>query len=136
MAENISPEIEEKLTKLILKMLSKYLEKKGVLRNMFYYLECRYNLLIMEYMVGCVKITVQCPTLDSLENLWSDTLSGHLDKLAEEYLMTSTIKTELGTDAVKFKVTIKEEDYLACKMSFSQLSGKLFHIFVLALYHF
>lgn len=97
--------------------------------------EC-YNLSMKTYGVGCLEITVQCTTLGSLKLLWRDFLSGHLDKLAEEYLVSSTIKTKLDVDIVKFKVTIKEEDYLACKTSFLQHSGKFFHIFVLASYDF
>lgn len=136
MPENTTPEILKELSDEMDRMCSKYLKNKGMSNHFFDYLKRCHNVMVETLTGGCIKITVQCPTLDSLENLWSATLSGHLDKAAETYLLTSTIKTKLGVDTVKFKVTIKEEDYSACKMSFLQLSGKFFHTFLLALYHF
>lgn len=135
MPEDTPPKKEEELWDELSGILSNYLKHKGTPGNFLSFFESCYNLLVEKFSRGCVKITVQCLTLDGLEHLWSDTLSGHLDKVAEKYL-ASTIKTKLGIDTVKFKVTIKEEDYLACKMSFLQLSGKFFHTFLLALYHF
>ena len=136
MPKDTPPEIKEKISEEMNRMVSIYLTNKGMSNSLVNYFERCYNLVVETFTNGCIKITVQCPTLDILERLWSDTLSGHLDKVAEEYLMTSTIKTKLGVDTVKFKVTIKEEDYSTCKKSFLQLSGKFFHTFLLALYHF
>lgn len=120
----------------ILQDAATYIKNNKISPHFFNFLQDSYNLKVRAYGKGCLEITVQCPTLDSLQRLWRDTLSGHLDKVAQEYLVTSTIKTKLGVDTVKFKVTIKEEDYSACNESFLQLSGKFVHIFALALYQF
>lgn len=118
----------------ILQDAATYIKNNKISPHFFNFLQDSYNLKVRAYGKGCLEITVQCPTLDSLQRLWRDTLSGHLDKVAQEYLVTSTIKTKLGVDTVKFKVTIK--DYSACNESFLQLSGKFVHIFALALYQF
>ena len=64
---------------------------------------------------GSVIIILDCPTLDSLEHLWNDYLAGHLDNLAERYLVTNELKKKLDLDTVCLKTTIVEEDYLNCK---------------------
>ena len=133
--DGLPAEKKQEIMKEILFKLDEYARNKELSHNLFSYLEDCYNVLVETYTIGCVEITVQCPTLYSLQRLWIDTLSSNLDKVVEKYLVTNTIKTKLGVDTVKFKVTIKEEDYLACKMSLLQHSGKFFHIFVLALYH-
>ena len=136
MAKELNDEQEKELTDELIRYATTYFKNNKMSSCFFSFLQDWYNLEMKTYGVGCLEITVQCPTLDSLQLLWRDFLSGHLDKLAEEYLVSSTIKTKLDVDIVKFKVTIKEEDYLACKASFLQHSGKFFHIFVLALYDF
>ena len=108
------------------RMVSIYLTNKGMSNSLVNYFERCYNLVVETFTNGCIKITVQCPTLDILERLWSDTLSGHLDKVAEEYLMTSTIKTKLGVDTVKFKVTRRTTQHVRSRscnflVSFSTL---------------
>ena len=133
--DGLPAEKKQKITDLILVHLNIYVGNEGLSHNLFSYLHKCYNLVLNTFGLGCVEITVQCLTLDGLQRLWSDTLSGNLDKVVEKYLVTNTIKKKLGVDTVKFKVNIKEEDYSACKMSLLQHSGKFFHIFVLALYH-
>ena len=136
MAKELNDEQEKKLSDELIRYATTYLKNNKMSSCFFSILQDCYNLVMKTYGLGCLEITVQCPTLDSLQLLWRDFLSGHLDKLAEEYLVSSTIKTKLDVDIVKFKVTIKKEDYSACKTSFLQHSGKFFHIFVLALYDF
>ncbi|PFX14620.1 Reticulocyte-binding protein 2-like a [Stylophora pistillata] len=82
-----------------------------------------YNVCVGKLGIGCLEITVQCPTLDSLERLWSDTRSGCIDKFAEKFLVTSTFKTKLGVENMTLKVEIKEEDYKACRESFNPHLG-------------
>ena len=70
---------------------------------------------------GSVIINLDCPTLDSLEHLWSDYLAGHLDILAERYLVTDDIKKKLNLETICLKTTIEEEDYLNCKKALMEL---------------
>ena len=78
--------------------------------------------------VKCVIIILQCPTLQSLEHLWNNCLSGHLDKVAERYLVTDEMKEKLNLETICLKTTIEQDDYLNCKKVLMELpstcSGK------------
>ena len=71
--------------------------------------------------MGSVVIILDCPTLDSLEHLWRDYLAGHLDKVAERYLVTNEIKEKLKLEGNCLKTTIAEENYLNCKKALAKL---------------
>ncbi len=111
------------------KLINKYLDShddvtsaKG--RNDFLnYIEETHGLLIKTLGLGCLEIIVQCPTLSSLESLWRDYCSGHLNDVAERFLVTDEIIRELEVETITLKTTITKEDYLACK-SFLKTSGK------------
>ena len=74
---------------------------------------------------GSLILTVECPTLESLERLWNDYQSGCLNDIAESYLVTDELKRKLGLDHVKFRITIEEENYLICKKALMKISGEL-----------
>ena len=78
--------------------------------------------------VKSVIIILQCPTLQSLEHLWNNCLSGHLDKVAERYLVTDEMKEKLNLETICLKATIEQDDYLNCKKVLMELpstcSGK------------
>lgn len=96
----------------------------GELRDVIDFLVDAYNVIIRRLGFGCLEITVQCLTLDSLESLWEDYRSGHLSEVAERCLVTSEIKRKLGLETIKLTTTIEEDDYLACKKSLLENSGK------------
>ena len=72
---------------------------------------------------GCIKITVICRTLKTLEWLWNDYRSGHLNKVAEKCLITQKVKDELDMETITLTTTILQEDYLTCKLSLVEISG-------------
>ena len=74
-----------------------------------------YNLALKSVGVGSLEITFQCPSLESLESLWSDYQTGHLNNIAQRYLVTDDIKKKLNLENVKLKTTIEEENYRICK---------------------
>ena len=74
-----------------------------------------YNLALKSVGVGSLEITFQCTSLESLECLWSDYQSGHLNDIAERYLVTDDIKKKLNLENVSLKTIIEEENYLICK---------------------
>ena len=90
------------------------------------YLISEFNVCLMKLGIGCLEITVQCLTLDSLESLWRDYRSGHLSEVAERCLVTSEIKRELGLETITLRTTIKEDDYLACKKVLLENSRKFY----------
>ena len=74
-----------------------------------------YEVLVVAVCKGSIVVILKCPTLERLEQLWSDYLSGHLDKVAERYLITDKMKKKLNQETICLKTTIYEENYLNCK---------------------
>ena len=62
-----------------------------------------------------LRVAVEYENLEMLEQLWRDYRSGYLNVVAEKCLLTDDIKRRFHLTSVKFKTTILEEDYLACK---------------------
>ena len=96
---------------------------KEEVKKFFCYLAEKLGLMNISSEKGCMKINVTCRSLEILDRLWDDYHSGHLNEVAEEYLITEQVKDELGMEAIKLKTTILEEDYLACKSSLSKTPG-------------
>ena len=74
--------------------------------------------------MGSLIILFKCQSLKSLELLWSDYLSGHLDKMAEWYLVTDEVKEKLNLETIRVKTTIEEENYLNCRKVLLECSGE------------
>jgi len=68
---------------------------------------------------------VQCSTLEILERLWTDYQSGHLNEVAESFLVTEKIRRKFDIESLTLKTTIDREDYLACRRSFTKHLGEL-----------
>ena len=88
------------------------------------YIEKAYEVAVMMVKTGSLIITVQCPTLESLESLWKDYCFGELNNIVERFLVTDELKRKLGMDNVRLKTTIEEENYLICKKAFMENSGE------------
>ena len=67
---------------------------------------------------GSLLITVKCDSLQILERLWEDYLSGHLGEVIQRSFVTEEILTEFSLAELKLKTTISEEEYKACKAYF------------------
>ena len=64
---------------------------------------------------GKMRIAVECRNLKSLESLWQDYRSGHLNTVAEKLFVTDDIKERFGVESINIETTILEQDYLVCK---------------------
>ena len=84
-----------------------------------------YGLLFERFDKGSLIIIFNCQSLQSLEHLWSDYLSGHLDKMAEQYLVTNEMKEKLNMETIRLKTTIEEENYLQCRKVLMERSSVL-----------
>ena len=80
-----------------------------------------YGVLLVTVRQGSVIVILDCPTLKSLEHLWSDYLSGHLNKVAQRCLLTEEMRKKLNLEAICLKTTITEENYLICKKALMEL---------------
>ena len=73
---------------------------------------------------GSLIISLNCKTLKGLDQLWNDYLSGHLNKVAERYLVTDKMKRKLKLRKINLKTTIEEENYLNCRKVLFEISGE------------
>lgn len=96
------------------------LEELGLLVN---YLERMRNLLVVGAHVDCLIVTVRCSSLQILDELWEDYHTGHLNEMAQKYLVTKEILKKFGLIELKLVTTIVEEEYRACRQYFLQWSG-------------
>ena len=83
-----------------------------------------YKLLLKYAVDGSLIIVLNCQRIESLEHLWDDYLSGHLDKVAERYLVTVEMKKRLNLETINLKTTIEKENYLNCRKVLLDCSGE------------
>jgi len=108
---------------------SKYLKtidpsKPEDLNGFVYYLEKVRKTLIVDTQSGSLIITVECRSLEMLDELWSDYCTGFLNKMVQKFLVTDEVLKELGLTEVKLATTILEEEYRACRDHLLQHSGE------------
>ena len=94
------------------------------LNGFVYYMEKVRNVLIVGAQPGSLILTVKCPSLEILEELWNDYCTGRLNEMAQKFLVTVDILIALGLTAVKLTTTIPDEDYRACREYFVQRLGE------------
>ena len=82
-----------------------------------------YKVRLVTLGVASVIIILDCPTLESLDRLWYDYISGHLDKVAERYLVTDKMKKRLDLETVCLQTTITKENYFNCRKALMELSS-------------
>ena len=104
--QNVNPSTEEELN--------------GFLR----YMRDVRQVAVVDTHQGSLIITVECSSLDILEGLWEDYRTGHLNDVAQTYLVTEDILKELGLIEVKLITTILEDEYRACREYFLQKPGE------------
>ena len=78
------------------------------------------KLIITDFSLGCLVITVKCESLMILEELWKDYLSGHLGKVVQNCFVTEMILKELNPAELRLKTIMDVEEYNACKMFFEK----------------
>ncbi|XP_068717330.1 ankyrin-1-like [Montipora capricornis] len=88
------------------------------------HLEQAFQLLLRTVDVSSLVIIVDCQTLKGLDHLWNDYLSGHLNTMAEQCLVTDEMKQKLGLETISLKTTIDKENYLICRKFLTQIPGE------------
>ena len=73
---------------------------------------------------GSLIMTVRCTSLRILDELWKDYCTGHLQEVAQRYLVTEDILQQWGLDSVQLKLTISEEEYKAYRKKFLKNEGR------------
>ena len=97
---------------------------RNSLRMLFQYLANQLKVTVRHFDQGSLLITVECSSLQILEDLWDDYKSGHLGEVAQETLILAEVLEKLGITEVKLKTFISEKDYLEGKRILMANSGK------------
>ncbi|XP_022778089.1 E3 ubiquitin-protein ligase TRIM71-like [Stylophora pistillata] len=84
------------------------------------YLENEHKVSVIDARSGSLEIQVKPPTLESLESLKNDYCSGHLNEMAENFILTAEVREKLDLKDESLKTTIKRGDYLECRKFFLQ----------------
>lgn len=87
------------------------------------YLQEMRKVLLVDAQIGSLIITVECSSLQILDELWEDYCTGRLNDEAQEFLVTDDILNEFGLLEVKLAISILEEEYKACRRYFLHLPG-------------
>ena len=87
------------------------------------YLQEVRKVLLVGAQMGSLIITVECSSLQILDELWEDYCTGHLNDMAQEFLVTDDILKEFGLLEVKLAISILEEEYKDCRQYFLHLPG-------------
>ena len=87
------------------------------------FLERIHKVLVADVHLRCLIVTVRCSSLQILDELWADYRTGHLNEMAQKYLVTKEILKKFGLIELKLMTTIVEEEYRACRQYFLQLPG-------------
>ncbi|XP_015761223.1 PREDICTED: uncharacterized protein LOC107340384 [Acropora digitifera] len=89
--------------------------KETSLRDFLEFLKEAYKVFPHALNKGSLIVSLNCKTLKGLDQLWNDYLFGHINKVAERYLVTDEMKTKLNLRKINFQTSIEEENYLKCR---------------------
>lgn len=97
--------------------------KPEELNGYLQYLKDVRQVLFVDAQTGSLIITVECNSLKILEGLWNDYSTGHLNEMAQKYLVTDNILKEFGLTEVKLTTAILMKEYKACREHLLLQSG-------------
>ena len=82
------------------------------------YMEKVRQVIVVDKKSGSLKITLECTSLEILDEPWQDYCTGNLGKVVQAFLVTEDILKKLGLTEVKLTTTIEEEEYSSCREYF------------------
>lgn len=96
-----------------------------------YYLEKVRKVVIVDITqkLESLYVTVECSSLQILEDLWNDYCSEYLSGWAEDTLVTQEVLEELGILSVKLRTTISEKEYKDCRVQCLKNLSEYDHLF-------
>ena len=78
------------------------------------------KVLVLDAQSGSLILTALCSSLEILDALWYDYCTGHLNDMAQKYLVTKDVLKEFGLTKLKLTTTIQGEEYMAARKFFLQ----------------
>ena len=100
------------------------LSNREELNGFLQYMQEMRKVIVDDVKTGSLIITVRCTSLRILDELWKDYCTGHLQEVAQRYLVTEDILKQLGLDSVQLTLTISEEEYMAYRKNFLKNEGR------------
>ena len=82
------------------------------------------KVIVVDVQNGSLILILECSSLQILDELWEDYCTGHLNEVAQKFLVTDEILKEFGLAEVKLTTTINEEEYKACRELLLNSSSK------------
>ena len=82
------------------------------------------KVLVLDAQSGSLILTALCRSLEILDALWYDYCTGHLNDMAQKYLVTKDILKEFDLTELKLTTTILREEYIVARKFFLQSSGE------------
>ena len=82
------------------------------------------KVLVLDAQSGSLIVTVLCSSLKVLDALWYDYCTGHLNDMAQKYLVTKDVLKEFDLTELKLTTTIQGEEFIAARKFFQQGSGE------------
>ena len=82
------------------------------------------KVLVLDAQSGSLILTALCRSLEILDALWYDYCTGHLNDMAQKYLVTKDVLKEFDLTELKLTTTIQGEEYIAARKFFLQGSGE------------
>ena len=82
------------------------------------------KVLVLDAQSGSLIVTVLCSSLKVLDALWYEYCTGHLNDMAQKYLVTKDVLKEFDLTELKLTTTIQGEEYIAARKFFLQGSGE------------
>lgn len=93
------------------------------LNRFLIYMEEVRKVTVADIKTGSLIFTLECGSVQILDDLWEDYRTGHLNEVAQLYLVTDDILEELGLSSLKLTSNMKEEDYKACRQRLATVEG-------------
>lgn len=113
---SIQSSIQEVLNRIADKCFEKFdPSNPDELNGFLTYMEKVREVLVHDVRIGSLIFKLECRSVKILDDLWQDYSTGHLNKVAQSYLVTNDILKEFGLSSFKLASKIKEEDYKACR---------------------
>ena len=82
------------------------------------------KVLVLDAQSGSLIVTVLCTSLEILDALWYDYCTGHLNDMAQKYLVTKDVLKEFNLTKLKLTTTIQLEECMTARKFFLEGSGE------------
>ncbi|XP_070552036.1 uncharacterized protein [Ptychodera flava] len=74
---------------------------------------------------GCLRYVMKCGSLEALEALWSEYISGRLDKTIHSTVITPTLLRKIQAHYLTLDIYIPVQEYLLCRREIPLLTGSV-----------